>query len=167
MAQPQQHHCENTTSPSFGVISIFSSRKQRSWVIQHWHSSVMRDPSSLFSPTPSPKPYPCRAVQLLVARSLRAAQEIYAEESRQTAEEGREGRHYLNRQRSSTMSEQNKATDEADFHNRPFTVQEIVLLTRALLSLIQLVLQALGGDWQSHGDCHYKLIIPNVKRLQI
>lgn len=124
----------------------------------------MRDPSSLFFP---PKTYPCCAVQLLLARSLKAAQEIYAEGSRQTAEEGKEGRHYLNGQRSSTMSEQNKAADEADFHNRPFTVQEIVLLTRALLGLIQLVLQALGGDWQSHGDCHYKLIIPNVKRLQI
>lgn len=38
------------------------------------------------------------------------------------------------------MSKQNKATDKAGFHNRPFTVQEIVFLTRALLGLIQLVL---------------------------
>lgn len=38
------------------------------------------------------------------------------------------------------MSKQNKAADKASFHNRPFAVQEIVFLTRALLGLIQLAL---------------------------
>lgn len=42
--------------------------------------------------------------------------------------------------RNSTMSKQNKAADKAGFHNRPFTVQEIVFLTRALLGLTQLAL---------------------------
>lgn len=65
------------------------------------------------------------------------------------------------------MSKQNKAPDQADFHNRPFTVQEIVLLRRALLSLIQLVPRALEGDWQSRGARRYKLIAPNVKSLQM
>lgn len=65
------------------------------------------------------------------------------------------------------MSQQNKATDEAGSHNRPFTVQEIVFLTRALLHLTQLVLLSSGRDRQSHDDCLYKLIIPNVKSLQI
>lgn len=62
----------------------------------------------------------------------------------QQKEEGGEASSLL--ARSSTMSQQNKATDEAGPHNRPFTVQEILFLTRALLHLTQLVLLSTGRD---------------------
>lgn len=133
----QQHQCQHhlhphgsanvrTTHPSSPLAFL---PKNKALCQAALHNSVhnQEEPQQPGFPQFSPKPsLPC-AIQPLVSHSLKSSiGNLCRREQGAEGEGGRGG--IISTGKSSMMSKQNKATDKAGFHNRPFTVQEIMFL---------------------------------------